>query len=156
MFDCRCTMGHGITIGSEMSGGVEDVKIWDCDMEAALCGFEIKGTAKRGGYVKEIHVYDSVFPRVLMHSVGYNDDGIAGPDQPYFSDCTFDNLRLTGVYQDHEAKWHECDAIELCGFKKPGHEISNVKFSNIAFGKKGTDVAGRISLQRCKDVSLNL
>lgn len=91
-----------------------------------------------------------------MHSVGYNDDGIAGPDQPYFSDCTFDNLRLTGTYQDHEAKWHECDAIELCGFKKPGHEISNVKFSNIAFGKKGTDVAGRISLQRCKDVSLNL
>lgn len=42
----RCTMGHGITIGSEMSGGVEDVKIWDCDMEAALCGFEIKGTAE--------------------------------------------------------------------------------------------------------------
>ena len=77
VFDCRCTMGHGITIGSEMSGGVEDVKIWDCDMEAALCGFEIKGTAKRGGYVKEIHVYDSVFPRVLMHSVGYNDDGIS-------------------------------------------------------------------------------
>ena len=72
-------------------------------MEAALCGFEIKGTAKRGGYVKEIHVYDSVFSRVLMHSVGYNDDGIAGPDQPYFSDCTFDNLRLTGIYQDHEA-----------------------------------------------------
>lgn len=26
VFDCRCTMGHGITIGSEMSGGVEDVK----------------------------------------------------------------------------------------------------------------------------------
>ena len=155
VFDCRCTMGHGITIGSEMSGGVEDVKIWDCDMEAALCGFEIKGTAKRGGYVKEIHVYDSVFPRVLMHSVGYNDDGIAGPDQPYFSDCTFDNLRLTGTYQDHEAAWHECDAIELCGFDKPGHEIKRVKFSDIRFGKEGADTAGHISIKRCEDVALN-
>lgn len=155
VFDCRCTMGHGITIGSEMSGGVEDVKIWDCDMEAALCGFEIKGTAKRGGYVKEIHVYDSVFPRVLMHSVGYNDDGIAGPDQPYFSDCTFDNLRLTGIYQDHEAKWHECDAIELCGFDKIGHEIRHVKFSNIRFGKEKLDTAGHISIKRCEDVSMN-
>lgn len=155
VFDCRCTMGHGITIGSEMSGGVEDVKIWDCDMEAALCGFEIKGTAKRGGYVKEIHVYDSVFPRVLMHSVCYNDDGIAGPDQPYFSDCTFDNLRLPGIYQDHEAKWHECDAIELCGFDKIGHEIKHVKFSNIRFGKEKSDTAGHISIKRCEDVSLN-
>ena len=155
VFDCRCTMGHGITIGSEMSGGVEDVRIWDCDMEAALCGFEIKGTAKRSGYVKEIHVYDSVFPRVLMHSVGYNDDGIAGPDQPYFSDCTFDNLRLTGIYQDHEAKWHECDAIELCGFDKIGHEIKRVKFTDIRFGKEKSDTAGHISIKRCEDVSLN-
>lgn len=29
IFDCRCAYGHGITIGSEMSGGVEDVQIWD-------------------------------------------------------------------------------------------------------------------------------
>lgn len=155
--DCCCTMGHGITIGSEMSGGVEDVRIWDCDMQAALCGFEIKGTAKRGGYVKDIHVYDSIFPRVLMHSVGYNDDGIAGPDQPYFSDCSFENLRLTGVYQDHEAKWHTCDAIELCGFDKKQHEIKRVRFSKIRFGKQESEsAAGRVLLQRCEDIHLDV
>ena len=31
IFDCRSEMGHGCSIGSEMSGGVEDVYIWDCD-----------------------------------------------------------------------------------------------------------------------------
>ena len=157
VFDCCCTMGHGITIGSEMSGGIEDIRIWDCDMEAALYGFEIKGTAKRGGYVRDVHVYDSVFPRMSMHSVGYNDDGIAGPDQPYFSDCTFDNLRLCGIYQDHDAQWHECEAIELRGFDKPGHEIKRVTFTGIHFGKSGAEAeetTGRISVKKCKDVQI--
>ena len=31
-FDCICAYGHGITMGSEMSGGIEDVVIWDCDL----------------------------------------------------------------------------------------------------------------------------
>lgn len=49
IFNCVSEFGHGITIGSEMSGGVEDVRIWDCDLSHALYGFEIKGTPKRGG-----------------------------------------------------------------------------------------------------------
>lgn len=63
---------------------------------------------------------------------------------------------MTGTYQDHEATWHECDAIELCGFEKPGHEIKHVKFSDIRFGKKGADTVGHISIKRCENVSLNL
>jgi len=76
IFDCRCAFGHGITIGSEMSGGVEDIKIWDCDMGDSLCGIEIKGTEKRGGYVRNVQVMDCRVSRLLFHSVGYNDDGI--------------------------------------------------------------------------------
>lgn len=40
--------GHGVTIGSEMSGGVEDVGIWDRDLGNAMFGIEIKGMKKRG------------------------------------------------------------------------------------------------------------
>ena len=32
IFDCKSEFGHGITIGSEMSGGIRNVKIWDCDL----------------------------------------------------------------------------------------------------------------------------
>lgn len=76
VFDCRSDCGHGICIGSEMSGGVEDVQIWDCDLANSLSGIEIKATPKRGGYVRGVTVRDCITPRVMLHSVSYNDDGV--------------------------------------------------------------------------------
>lgn len=58
-----------------MSGGIEDVMIWDCDMSQSYFGIEIKGTKKRGGYVRDVMVRDCTAARILFHSVGYNDDG---------------------------------------------------------------------------------
>ena len=68
IFDCISRLGHGITIGSEMSGGVEDVRIWDCDLGRAKYGIEIKGTKKRGGYVRNVQVRDCTVARILMHA----------------------------------------------------------------------------------------
>ena len=82
IFDCVIHFGHGITIGSEMSGGVEDVCIWDCDLGRSKYGIEIKGTKKRGGYVRNVHARDCTVSRVLMHAVGYNDDGVGAPTPP--------------------------------------------------------------------------
>ena len=86
MFDCRSDCGHGICIGSEMSGGVEDVQIWDCDLANSLSGIEIKATPKRGGYVRGVTVRDCITPRVMLHSVPYNDDGV--PPVPRRSSST--------------------------------------------------------------------
>ena len=66
VFDCRSDCGHGICIGSEMSGGVEDVQIWDCDLANSLSGIEIKATPKRGGYVRGVTVRDCITPRVML------------------------------------------------------------------------------------------
>ena len=66
VFDCYSVCGHGICIGSEMSGGVEDVKIWDCDVAASYSGIEIKGTPQRGGYVRNVSVRDCSF--ILDHN----------------------------------------------------------------------------------------
>ena len=44
VFDCLSHKGLGIAIGSEMSGGVEDVRIWDCDLINSLYGVQIKAT----------------------------------------------------------------------------------------------------------------
>lgn len=127
IFDCRCAYGHGITIGSEMSGGGEDVRIWDCDMSSSLFGIEIKGTWKRGGYVRNVHATDCKVTRVLLHSVGYNNDGIAADVQPYFEDCSFENLSISGKYYDHyKEERGYCDAIELIGFDEPGHELKKI------------------------------
>lgn len=153
IFDCRCAFGHGITIGSEMSGGIEDVAIWDCDMGNSLYGIEIKGTKKRGGYVRNITVRDCIVSRILFHSVGYNDDGIGAPTAPIFERCSFTHVTATGEYLNHEREWNSCDALELCGFDEPGHELRDITFSNLCLGRPGQKRQQTITLQMCENIT---
>jgi polygalacturonase len=131
VFDCISHFGHGLTVGSEMSGGVSDVRIWNCEMGNSFYGVEIKGTKKRGGYVRNVHVSYCNLARVLMHSVGYNDDGEGAPTVPVFEDCVFENLTLKGLKYGKNEIHEPCEAIYLEGFDVPGHFIKNVKFRNI-------------------------
>ncbi len=146
IFDCRSMGGHGITIGSEMSGGVRDVSIWDCDMEKSLYGVEVKATRKRGGYVKNIRVRDCIVPRILVHSVGYNDDGAAAPDVPVFSDFIFSNLEITGKCMEKDGTMHGCRAVELIGFEEKGHAIQDVHF-------RGGKIHGDVHMEKCSSVT---
>lgn len=154
IFDCRTAFGHGICIGSEMSGGVEDVRIWNCDLENSLCGVEIKGTPKRGGYVRNVHVRNVTTPRVLFHSVSYNDDGEPAPEQPVFEGCSFEKMSITGRCQDHEHRWKDCDAVELIGFDRPGHELRDIRFRDITFGSEQAERPQTIALRHCGNISL--
>lgn len=154
VFDCRCAFGHGIAMGSEMSGGIEDVKIWDCDMSHSLCGIEIKGTRKRGGYVRNVEVRDCKTAKVSFHSVGYNDDGIAAPTPPVFENCTFDGIEIHAYIYDNDLNIEEpCEALELFGFEE-GYEIKNIKFRNITLGRKGEHRKHNLCLGLCEDISL--
>lgn len=153
IFDCRCAFGHGITIGSEMSGGIEDVSIWDCDMSSSMFGIEIKGTKKRGGYVRNISVRESYVARILFHSVGYNDDGIGAPTPPIFENCIFDHVGIMGEYLSHDREWVPCEALELCGFDKPGYELKNITFSNLSLGRPGKKHRQTCSLQMCENIT---
>lgn len=150
IFDCRSAFGHGITIGSEMSGGVEDVAIWDCDLSRSIYGLEIKGTWKRGGYVKNIRVDNCRIPRLLFHEVGYNNDGEAADKPPVFSDCCFKRLQILGEYYSRQRKWTKCEAIELCGFEEPGHEVSGICLEDVVLGREGGSEKTELSLHRCR------
>lgn len=145
IFDCVSSIGHGIVIGSEMSGGVSDVKIWDCDMGCSMNGVEIKGTKKRGGYVRGLYVRDTIVARILMHSVGYNDDGIPAEKPPVFENCTFENVQILGKYLEKDGSILPCKAVELCGFDEEGHHIKNVTFRNMK-------MSGDINLAYCEGV----
>lgn len=155
IFDCRSAFGHGITIGSEMSGGIEDVSIWDCNMSSSLFGIEIKGTKKRGGYVRNVRVCDCSAARVLFHSVGYNDDGIAAPEAPVFENCRFDHVEILGEYLDDEKTWKPCEALELCGFDEPGHELKDIVFSHVKLGRPGRKRKQTISLELCENITFD-
>ena len=155
IFDCSCTEGHGFAIGSEMSGGISNVYIWDCDMKKSIFGLELKATKKRGGYVKNIHVSRCRLPRLMMHSVPYNDDGEAAPTVPEFSDCVFENLTICGEAREWgETEIKPCAAIELIGFGE-GDELKNILFKNITIDNEYESVEQCISLQALKNVTIS-
>lgn len=152
VFDCHSDFGHGICIGSEMSGGVSDVKIWDCNMAVSTSGVEVKGTRKRGGYVRDVEVRDYVMSHIMVHSVGYNDDGIGAPVPPVFEHFRYRGVTLLGRYIDHDHQWHSCPAIELCGFEEPGHEVRDVQFRDVVLEDNGGPEQ-MIRMQHCAQVS---
>ncbi|MGN0778877.1 MAG: glycosyl hydrolase family 28 protein, partial [Aristaeellaceae bacterium] len=45
------------TIGSEMSSGVRNVLVEDCDFQQSLIGLWIKTSPERGGYVRDIEFH---------------------------------------------------------------------------------------------------
>ncbi len=154
VFDCYAEFGHSIAIGSEMSGGVSDVYIWDCDFSKTYFGFEIKGTKKRGGYVKNIFMKDSKITRIMMHAVKYNDDGIAAPTVPYFGDCRFENIEICPEAFDHRTeKFTHCPIITLCGFDEE-HKVENIVFENITVDSGNDGVEQTISLETLKNITI--
>lgn len=54
----RCTFdteSNGLCIGSEISGGVRNVFMYDCRIKNAKQGIYIKSNLDRGGYIEDIH-----------------------------------------------------------------------------------------------------
>ncbi|WP_342647091.1 glycoside hydrolase family 28 protein [Mucilaginibacter sp. CSA2-8R] len=127
--DCEFTRGHGISIGSEMSGGVSDVLVRDCKAGALLHGLQIKGTKERGGYVKNVTVADCQLLQITIFSaVNYNNDGAAAPEPPIFENYVFSSIDLSkaGIQEP---------VININGFKDAAHKLKAVKFNHIILPK---------------------
>ncbi|WP_430609985.1 glycoside hydrolase family 28 protein [Enterococcus sp. DIV0876] len=56
--DCHLGKGSGITIGSETSGGIEDIQIQRIQFDGTGVGFRIKSANDRGGFIRKIAVSD--------------------------------------------------------------------------------------------------
>ncbi|MGG9963064.1 glycosyl hydrolase family 28 protein [Ferruginibacter sp. SUN106] len=123
--DCDFIRGHGISIGSEMSGGVSDVLVQDCKAGALINGLQIKGTKERGGYVRNVTVVDCQLLKITVFSkLNYNNDGEGAPEPPIFENFIFKNIDLS------KASVKE-PVININGFNDPAHRLRNVSFSNI-------------------------
>lgn len=163
IFDCVGEFGHGLTVGSEMSGGVDGVYIWDCDMNNTLYGVEIKGTSKRGGYIRNVHVSDSSLCRFLMHAVPYNNDGEAATHMPVFENCTVNRCTLTGLahavsttgaLMEHGETFF-CDPVEIIGFSEEGCRVRNVTLTDIRVERRPDGEPHRIALDLCEGITVN-
>ncbi len=54
--NCTLYEGFGLTIGSEVSGGIHDIFIENISFITTDCGFRIKSSAQRKGYIKDVYI----------------------------------------------------------------------------------------------------
>ncbi len=126
--NCHFKGLHAVVIGSEMSGGVRNVFVEDCDY-AGYCkrGIYVKTNPDRGGFVKNLYVNNCCFDEVedLFYITSkYAGEGL---DNCHFSEIS--DIYVNGLMCKSASK----AALVLQGTsEKP---ITNVVFDNISVGK---------------------
>ncbi|CAI7862477.1 unnamed protein product, partial [Closterium sp. NIES-54] len=100
--------GVGLSIGSEMSGGVQRVTFEDCRVLGADVGIRIKSAAGRGGFVRNVsfvrtYVQDVKVAFTITSFFGHGDPPGFDPHAlPIIKDITVDGLR--GINIDRVVK----------------------------------------------------
>ena len=62
--NCTLLGGHGLSIGSEMSGGVKNLTIANCVFEGTDYGIRIKSTRGRGGVIEDVRISNLVMRNI--------------------------------------------------------------------------------------------
>jgi len=141
IFDCISLASHGCAIGSEISGGVHHVDIFNNDFTKSIFGIHIKTTLKRGGYVKNIRVKNCKVSTIYIHTVDYNDDGNNAKEITSFNDFSFDDLLISGSPIGPDGRTYDLINILVDGFKEYPSAFKDMTFKNIRIIKdKGIEI----------------
>ena len=146
--NCTVYHGHGgFVIGSEMSGGAENILVRDCKFIGTDVGLRFKSTRGRGGLVKDIWCRDIYMKDIVAEAVTFNlyYAGVAATERaeapaaedlppvdettPEFRDLHFEGLTCAGARQ----------AIYINGL--PELPLRNVEFKSSVFtAQKGVEM----------------
>ena len=145
--DCTVYHGHGgFVVGSEMSGGAENILVSDCRFMGTDVGLRFKSTRGRGGLVKDIWCRDILMKDIVSYGVIFNlyYAGVAATDMvsgttepaveadettPEFRDIHFSGITCSGASQ----------AIYINGL--PELPLSGVTFQDCTFqARKGLEM----------------
>ena len=92
-----------------------------------------------------------------MFSCKSADDGLSFSEAAEISDvfenCGFRDITLKGFFLNMNRTVVKCDAIELCGFDEPGHELRNIEFANVTLGDPEHPTTQTLSLRLCESIS---
>src|SRR5215470_10116336 len=137
--------GHGgITVGSEISGGVRNVFVENCNLDSPHLdsAVRIKNNALRGGIIESIHAWNLIVGEIRFAalSVDFNyEEGREGPFKPVCRNVTIRNLKTKKTQY----------ALFLRGF--PNAPIENISLTDCDFA--GVDKANLV--ENVKGVSLS-
>lgn len=129
--NCKMKDGHGgIVIGSESSGGVRNVYVYDCEMDSPKLdrGLRLKSNKYRGGVIENIYLRNIKIGRVRAEAIRINQD--------YFTQAEPSDIKYT-TYRNIFVENMTCDAakyaIRITGLEE--HPVENIKVINSSFKK---------------------
>jgi DNA sulfur modification protein DndE len=145
--NCTVIHGHGgVTIGSEMSGGVRNIRVTNCIFRSTDIGLRFKTTRGRGGVCENIECSN-----IAMHDIRHEAISInmyywvttptpepLSERTPQFRQFTFRNITCEGAKR----------AIEIRGL--PEMPVDNMLFENLRIRAKSG-----ILLTDARDIALN-
>lgn len=162
--NCIVYHGHGgVTIGSEMSGGVRNMHVSNCTFLGTDVGLRFKSNRGRGGLVENVYISDIEMVNIPTQAISFNlfytgksvsedmEDGTTGQqpkllpvteDTPQFKNIFIRNINCKGAFQ----------GIFMQGL--PELNLENIQMENISmesdYGLIGMDVDG----VKLKNISL--
>ena len=150
-----CTMkdGHGaLTIGSEISGGVNNIFFEDCTLNSPNLdqAIRVKNTKLRGGvleniFVRNLHIGTVAKAALEVDYFYFNEEG---PFIPVLR-----NLVIEDVHVTQKTKY----ALYVKGYEQPGTSvISGIVLRNCSFaGVELDNVVEYVDSMRLQNVTLN-
>jgi polygalacturonase len=124
---CRMKDGHGgITVGSEISGGVRNVFAENCRLDSPNLdhALRVKNNAMRGGVLENLHFRNIEVGQVAhaVITIDFNyEEGANGSFTPVVRDYTVDNVR------SGKSKY----AVDIQGL--PAAPVINLRLTNCTF-----------------------
>ena len=154
IFDCRG--GHAVAIGSELSGGVENVYVWDCDYPDSFYGLSVKTAFPRGGYVKNVVMRNCKLTGLgIRTKYGTNLDGQGAGTLTKIENITMENISIYG--EKHNRVIYPEDykiPIYLDGFDGEGNEIKNVTIKNVKIERRPDGGTQDIHVKNVKGLTI--
>lgn len=143
--DCTVYHGHGgFVIGSEMSGGIKNIKLARCTFIGTDVGLRFKSCRGRGGVVENIHIEDvtmkDIAGEAIIFSTAYN------LQVKNAEECTMEDIpEFCHIYMKDVVCNGARVGIALCGL--PEKAVHHIEFKNMKL-----KVEKGISCAYCHDI----
>lgn len=153
--DCTFLHGHGMSIGSETSGGVRNITVKNCTFENTENGLRIKSDARRGGLVENIS-YSNITMSNVVPAITFtcfyqnNSSGDAKRGTAPAADAPPATGDKLPVYRNIRVSNLKATSLKSAGMimGMPDNCISNVVFDNVQiFAPKGLTIRNAKGIQ---------
>lgn len=166
--NCTVLHGHGgVTVGSEMSGGVRNVRVANCIFRGTDIGLRFKTTRGRGGTVENCSFENIAMHDIAGDAISLNMYYTKAPQEPIsdrtptFRAISFRNITCDGAKRAIELKGlterpiHDIrfESIDIRSFK--GIEITDAQRITLNDVRVKVSEGSGLTTHRVKDLRLN-